>query len=124
MNTSDLVQPRHLNRRAAIYVRQSSPQQVASNKESQRIQYALRQRAEQLGWHKKEIDVVDVDLGKTAATTEGRLGFQEIVAQIALAKIGILISYDATRLARNCSHWYQLLDLCGHHDCLIERVSH
>ena len=119
MNTSDLIQQRHLTRRAAIYVRQSSPQQVASNKESQRAQYALRQRAEQLGWHEQDVDVIDVDLGKTAATAKGRIGYQEIVAQVALGKLGILIAYDATRLARNCSHWYQLLDLCGHHDCLI-----
>jgi len=119
MHTSELVQPTHLNRRAAIYIRQSSPQQVVANKESQRVQYALKQRAEQLGWHEQHIDVVDVDLGKTATTTEGRVGFQEIVAQIALGKIGILIAYDATRLARNCSHWYQLLDLCAQHDCLI-----
>jgi DNA invertase Pin-like site-specific DNA recombinase len=119
MNTSDLVQPRHLTRRAAIYVRQSSPHQVVSNKESQRLQYALRQRAEQLGWHEQDVDIVDVDLGKTAATTKGRIGFQEIVAQVALGKLGILLAYDATRLARNCAHWYQLLDLCGHHDCLI-----
>jgi DNA invertase Pin-like site-specific DNA recombinase len=119
MNTSDLIQARHLTRRAAIYVRQSSPHQVVSNKESQRLQYALRQRAKQLGWHEQDVDIVDVDLGKTAATTQGRIGFQEIVAQVALGKLGILIAYDATRLARNCSHWYPLLDLCGHHDCLI-----
>ena len=119
MNTSELVQPRHLSRRAAVYVRQSSPQQVISNKESQRVQYALGKRAAQLGWREDDIDIVDIDLGKTATTTDGRVGFQEIVAQIALNTIGILIAYDATRLARNCSHWYQLLDLCGHHDCLI-----
>ena len=119
MNTSDLIQSSHLTRRAAIYVRQSSPHQVVSNKESQHAQYALRQRAEQLGWHEQDVDIVDIDLGKTAATTQGRIGFQEIVAQVALGKIGILLAYDATRLARNCSHWYQLLDLCGHHDCLI-----
>lgn len=119
MNTSELIHARHLTRRAAIYVRQSSPQQVVSNKESQRAQYALRQRAEQLGWHEQDVDIVDVDLGKTAATAEGRIGYQEIVAQVALGNLGILIAYDATRLARNCSHWYQLLDLCGYHDCLI-----
>lgn len=119
MNTSDLIQSRHLNRRAVIYVRQSSTSQVLHNQESQRLQYALTERAENLGWHTQDIEVIDVDLGHTAATTEGRLGFQDLVAQIALGEVGILIAYDATRLARNCSHWYQLLDLCGRTDCLI-----
>jgi DNA invertase Pin-like site-specific DNA recombinase len=61
----------------------------------------------------------NADLGRSAATTEGRAGYQELVAQVALGEVGILLAFDATRLARNCSHWYQLLDLCGHHDCLI-----
>ena len=119
MNTSELVQPRHLNRHASIYVRQSSPNQVVTNKESQRMQYALRDRAIALGWQQHEIDVIDDDLGRSGASTEGREGYQNLVAQSALGKVGILLAFDATRLARNCSHWYQLLDLCGLHDCLI-----
>jgi DNA invertase Pin-like site-specific DNA recombinase len=119
MNTSDLIQSRHLSRRAVIYVRQSSTSQVIHNQESQRLQYALTGRAENLGWHTQDIAVIDVDLGHTAATDAGRLGFQELVAQVALGEVGIVIAYDATRLARNCSHWYQLLDLCGRTDCLI-----
>ncbi len=119
MNTSELIQPGHLTRRAAIYVRQSTPQQVISNQESLRLQYALTQRANGLGWPDSAIDVVDTDLGHSGATTEGRLGFQELVSRVALGQIGILLAYDATRLARNCAHWYQLLDLCGHASCLI-----
>jgi DNA invertase Pin-like site-specific DNA recombinase len=119
MKTSELVQSRHLDRRSVIYVRQSSPNQVVTNKESQRMQYALRERAVALGWHEQDIQVIDADLGRSGATTDGRAGFQELVAQIALGEVGILLAFDATRLARNCSHWYQLLDLCGHHDCLI-----
>lgn len=119
MNTSELVQSRHLNRRATIYVRQSSPNQVTTNKESQRMQYALRDRAATLGWHAHDIQVIDTDLGRSAATIDGREGYQVLIAQIALGKVGILLAFDATRLARNCTHWYQLLDLCGHHDCLI-----
>jgi DNA invertase Pin-like site-specific DNA recombinase len=65
------------------------------------------------------VQVIDTDLGHTASTTAGRIGFQELVAQVALGEVGILLAYDATRLARNCSHWYQLLDLCGRTDCLI-----
>lgn len=119
MNTSELIQPRHLNRRAMIYIRQSSPSQVTNNLESQKMQYALRDRALALGWHENDIDTIDADLGRSGATIEGRVGFQELVAEIALEKVGILIAFDATRLARNCTHWYQLLDLCGRTDCLI-----
>jgi len=119
MNTSDLIQPRHLQRRAAIYIRQSSPQQVVINLESQRLQYALRERAIDLGWHEGDVLVVDADLGRSGTTVEERAGFQDLVAQIALGEVGMLLAFDATRLARNCSHWYQLLDLCGRTDCLI-----
>jgi DNA invertase Pin-like site-specific DNA recombinase len=119
MNTSDLIQARHRQRRAVVYVRQSSLQQVQSNQESLRLQYALKQRALDLEWPESAIQIIDRDLGHTAATTEGRVGFEELVAQIALGEVGILIAYDATRLARNCAHWYQLLDLCGRADCLI-----
>lgn len=119
MNTSDSIHPRHLTRRAVIYIRQSTPHQTVSNRESLRLQYALTQRAHELGWPESGIEIVDTDLGRSGATTEGRAGFQELVAQVALGHIGILIAYDATRLARNCSHWYQLLDLCGRADCLI-----
>ncbi len=119
MNTSELVQSRHVDRKAMIYVRQSSPNQVLTNKESQRMQYALRERATGLGWHAQDTQVIDADLGRSGTTIEQREGFQHLVAQIALGAVGILLAFDATRLARNCSHWYQLLDLCGHHDCLI-----
>ncbi|HET7288180.1 MAG TPA: recombinase family protein, partial [Pyrinomonadaceae bacterium] len=119
MNTSDLIHSRHLQRRAEIYIRQSSPNQVITNLESQRLQYALRERALTLGWHEQDVHVIDVDLGRSGATLDGRVGYQKLVAQIALGEVGILLAFDATRLARNCSHWYQLLDLCGHHDCLI-----
>jgi len=119
MNTSDLIHCRHLKRRAVIYVRQSSPNQVITNRESQRMQYALRERANALGWHEQDIHVIDVDLGRSGTTLEGRVGYQDLVAQIAMGEVGILLAFDATRLARNCSHWYQLLDLCGRNDCLI-----
>ena len=119
MKTSELIQPRHLQRNAEIYIRQSSPSQVTNNLESQKMQYALHDRAVALGWHSNDINVIDDDLGRSGATTDGRLGFQGLVSQIALGKVGILIAFDATRLARNCTHWYQLLDLCGRMDCLI-----
>jgi len=119
MNTSELILPGHLALRAAVYIRQSTPKQVLANKESLRLQYALKQRAHELGWPESQVDLIDADLGRSGATTEGRIGFQDLVAKVALGQIGILIAYDATRLARNCSHWYQLLDLCGRTNCLI-----
>ena len=119
MNTSELVLPSHLTRRAVIYIRQSTTQQVTHNQESLKIQYALTKRATDLGWPEAGIDVVDIDLGRSGATTEGRTGYQSLVSQIALGRVGVVIAYDATRLARNCSHWYQLLDLCGQMSCLI-----
>src|SRR5262249_5785934 len=61
----------------------------------------------------------DDDTGRTATTTAGRLAFQQLAAQVALGEIGVIVAYEATRLARNCTHWYQLLDLCGHTGCLI-----
>jgi DNA invertase Pin-like site-specific DNA recombinase len=119
MSISDLIQSRHLSRRAVIYVRQSSPHQVLTNTESQRLQYAMTRRAHELGWHEEDVVIVDDDTGRTASTTAGRLGFQQLAAQVALGEIGVIVAYEATRLARNCTHWYQLLDLCGHAGCLI-----
>ena len=72
-----------------------------------------------LGWHQHDTQVIDADLGRSGTTIDGREGLQQLVADIALGAVGILLAFDATRLARNCSHWYQLLDLCGHYDCLI-----
>jgi DNA invertase Pin-like site-specific DNA recombinase len=119
MSTSDLIQPRHLTRRAVVYVRQSSPHQVLTNTESQRLQYAMTRRARELGWHENDVLIVDDDTGRTATTTAGRLAFQQLAAQVGLGEIGVIVAYEATRLARNCTHWYQLLDLCGHAGCLI-----
>lgn len=119
MHTSDLITPRHLSRKAVIYVRQSSPQQVLSNQESLRMQYALQQRAQDLGWPPAAIEIIDSDLGTTAASAEHRQGFKDALAQVTLGQVGILLSFDVTRLSRNCSDWYPLLDVCGYRDCLI-----
>jgi DNA invertase Pin-like site-specific DNA recombinase len=119
MNTSDLIQPNHLQRRAVIYVRQSSPTQVLKNQESTRLQYALKSRAIERGWHERDVTVIDTDLGITGSTAVERPGFQELVTLVSLGQVGIVFAYDATRLARNCTDWYQLLDLCGHCRCLV-----
>src|SRR5215207_1462403 len=119
MSTSELITPSHLERRALIYIRQSSPQQVLTNQESRRLQYALRQRALECGWQADAIEVIDADQSRTATTTRGREGFKEIAARVTLDQVGIIFSYDVTRMARNCTDWYQVLDLCGFRRCLI-----
>jgi DNA invertase Pin-like site-specific DNA recombinase len=119
MTSSDLITPAHLARRAVVYIRQSSPQQVISHQESLRLQYDLRQRAVGCGWPESAIDIIDSDLGLTARTIQGRAGFAELVSRVTLGGVGIIFSYDVTRLSRNCSDWYQLLDLCGFRQCLI-----
>jgi DNA invertase Pin-like site-specific DNA recombinase len=119
MPTCELVTPTHLARQAIIYVRQSSPHQALSNQESLHLQYALTQRATELGWKPSQVQIIDADLGRTGSTTEGRQGFKELVTRVTLGQVGIIFSYDVTRLSRNCSDWYQLLDLCGYRQCLI-----
>lgn len=119
MSTSELVTQSHLNRKAIIYIRQSSPSQMITNQESLRLQYALKQRAMELGWTENNIEIIDHDLGKTGATALTREGFKELLAQVTLGEVGIILSFDVTRLSRNCSDWYPLLDLCGYKKSLI-----
>ena len=116
---SELVAPGHLARKAVVYIRQSTPHQVVSNQESLRLQYALRQRARELGWHEADIDVIDADLGRSGASATQRSGFKELVGRVGLSEVGLILSIDVTRLARNCSDWYPLLDICGLRGCLI-----
>ncbi len=116
---SDLVKQHHLDRRAVIYVRQSTQHQVLTNQESTQLQYALRHRACDLGWREADVEVIDADLGLSGATAAGRQGFKDLVARVALGEVGLILSIEVTRLARNCSDWYPLLDVCGHRRCLI-----
>src|SRR6516225_3435653 len=119
MSVSEAIQPTHLERLALVYVRQSSPHQVLANQESLKLQYDLQQRAAAAGWDPSRIRVIDADLGRTGRTAEGRRGFQEVVSLVNQDQVGILFAYDVTRLARNCTDWYQLLDLCGYRHCLV-----
>jgi DNA invertase Pin-like site-specific DNA recombinase len=116
---SELVKSAHLARKAVVYIRQSTPHQVVSNQESLRLQYALRERARELGWHEADIEVIDADLGVSGASAAQRSGFKELVGQVSLNEVGLILSIDVTRLARNCSDWYPLLDICGLRGCLI-----
>jgi DNA invertase Pin-like site-specific DNA recombinase len=119
MSTSELVTPQHLQKKAIIYIRQSTPQQHISNQESLCLQYALKERAQRLGWHPEDIEIIDADLGLTGASAQHRTGFQELVAKVTLGQAGIILSVDVTRLSRNCSDWYPLLDVCGYRGTLI-----
>ena len=116
---SELVTPAHLARRAIVYVRQSTPAQVVSHQESLRLQYALAERARELGWRGPDIDVVDADLGLSGASAAHRDGFKEVAARVGLGEVGLVLSIDVTRLARNCTDWYPLLDICALRGCLI-----
>ena len=92
---------RHRDRLAIVYIRQSTLQQVERNQESTRLQYALVDRAFTLGWPREAIVVVDEDLGRSGATTEGRLGFQRLVAEVGLGRVGLVLGVEMSRLARS-----------------------
>lgn len=109
----------HLRRDAYIYVRQSTLAQMTHNTESLLRQYDLDGRARALGWARHQIVVIDDDLGRSGASTAGRRGFAGLVADVGLGKAGIILSLEVSRLARNNTDWYQLLDLCALTDTLI-----
>lgn len=119
MITSELITPYHLALKAIIYIRQSTLHQTLTNQESLKLQYALKQRACDLGWPEHNIEIIDADLGLTGAESKHREGFKSILTQVALGEVGIILSFDVTRLSRNCSDWYPLLDVCGYRRCLI-----
>src|SRR5262245_64445111 len=107
---SEKVTSRHRERAAYVYVRQSTPKQVQQHLESQRNQYALVQRALDLGWSSTRIHVIDADLGHSAQPSQ-RPGLQERVAAVSLGKVGIIFAHDASPLAGNTTDWYTLIDL-------------
>jgi DNA invertase Pin-like site-specific DNA recombinase len=119
MMSSAKIQARHLERLAYVYIRQSSFQQVEQNLESQDLQYQLVHRAQALGWREDQVVVIDDELGKSAVTATNREGFQGLVAAVGLGQVGLVLVIDVSRLARNCSDWYRLLDLAALCDSLI-----
>ena len=98
LSASSKITPAHLQRLAFIYVRQSSPKQVAQNKESQQYQYQLRQRAIELGWAAERVRVIDSDLGRSGSEASGRGGFKELVAEVSLGHADIVFGYEVSRL--------------------------
>jgi DNA invertase Pin-like site-specific DNA recombinase len=113
------IKPSHTARSSYIYVRQSSPSQVEHNRESTARQYALADRACQLGWHKDQVVIIDDDLGLSGASTDKRSGFARMISEVALGHVGIILGLEVSRLARNNADWYRLLELCGLTDTLI-----
>lgn len=109
----------HRSRWALVYVRQSSLNQVERNSESTALQYNLVTRATELGWPKQAVRVIDDDLGVSGASAAGRSGFAELAASVGLGEVGIVLAIEVSRLARNSSDWYRLLDLAGMTDTLI-----
>jgi len=107
---SDKIKPQHLERKAILYIRQSSVYQVNHNLESQKLQYAMEERLRQLGW--REIEVVDDDLGRSAAGTVTRAGFERMVAEVCLGKVGAAAAREVSRFARNSREWQQLIEVC------------
>src|ERR1700726_4276928 len=107
---SDKIKPHHLARKAILYVRQSSPHQVLHSRESQALQYAMRVRLVALGW--SEVDTVDDDLGRSAAGGVTRVGFERMVAEVCLGKVGAVAAREVSRFARNSRDWQQLIEMC------------
>ena len=116
---TDKVQARHRDRHAVVYVRQSTMRQVQHNQESTRLQYALTDRARQLGWAREQVVVIDDDLGRSAASALDRPGFQRLVAEVGLGHVGLVLGIEVSRLARSCRDWHQLLEMCALFDTLI-----
>jgi DNA invertase Pin-like site-specific DNA recombinase len=114
---SEKIGEQHLARRAILYVRQSSPQQLAHNEESRRQQYAMRDRLYLLGW--RDIEVIDEDLGKSAAGSVERSGFRRLVADVSLGQIGAVAAREVSRFARNSRDWQQLIEICRVVDTLL-----
>src|SRR6478672_3228383 len=119
MSVADKVQSRHCDRLAIVYVRQSTLQQVERHQESTRLQYGLVERALQFGWSRERVVVIDDDLGRSGAAAAMNPGFQRLVAEVGLGRVGLVLGVEMSRLARSCRDWHQLLEICALSDTLI-----
>jgi DNA invertase Pin-like site-specific DNA recombinase len=119
LRSSSKIRPDHLERQAFVYVRQSTLFQVRENTASTARPYDLVQRAQDLGWLKPSITVVDQDQGRSGASAADRDGFQFLIAQVGLGQAGAVLSLEASRLARSCTDWYHLLEICASTDTLV-----
>jgi DNA invertase Pin-like site-specific DNA recombinase len=123
MMTTAKIQNTHCERIAFVYVRQSTWLQVMENRESTERQYNLRERAIELGWPPNRVEVIDEDQGRSGSTAAYRTGFQRLAAEVVLGKVGMVLMLEASRLARNNSDWYRLIEICGVSGTLIADES-
>jgi DNA invertase Pin-like site-specific DNA recombinase len=114
---SDKIKAHHLERKAILYIRQSSSYQVTHNEESRRLQYAMQNRLKDLGW--RDVDIVDEDLGRSAAGNVTRAGFERMVSDVCLGKVGAVAAREVSRFARNSREWQQLVEVCRLVDTLL-----
>jgi len=121
--TSTKIHSTHCERTALVYVRQSTWLQVLENRESTERPYNLRERAIELGWPASRVEVIDEDQGRSGSTATFRTGFQRLAAEVGLGKVGIVLMLEASRLARNNSDWYRLIEICGISGTLIADES-
>jgi len=105
------IRPEHQDRAAMIYVRQSTLAQVRHHTGSTQRQYDLRERAQTLGWPAEQIQVIDADQGQSGASSAARDGFQRLVAEVGLGRVGAVFCLEASRLARHNRAWHHLLAL-------------
>jgi DNA invertase Pin-like site-specific DNA recombinase len=107
------IQEHHRSKPAYIYLRQSTPSQVRHHQESTERQYALREKALELGWSKPLIRTLDRDLGKTGTAMAGRVDFKTLVADVSMGQVGAVFALEVSRLARSNLDWHRLLELCA-----------
>ena len=119
MNERAKITTSHLSRQAIVYLRQSSAAQVENNRESTDRQYALAAKARELGWPADRIVVIDEDLGLSGSGFVARSGFARLTAEVALARVGLVLGLEVSRLARNNADWHRLIELGGLTDTLI-----
>ena len=119
MNERAKITASHLSRQAIVYLRQSSAAQVENNRKSTDRQYALAAKAGELGWPDDRIIVIDEDLGLSGSGSVARAGFARLTAEVALARVGLVLGLEVSRLARNNADWHRLIDLAGLTDTLI-----
>jgi DNA invertase Pin-like site-specific DNA recombinase len=114
---SEKIKPQHLQRKAILYIRQSSVFQVQHNQESRRLQYAMKERLEHLGW--RDIEIIDDDLGCSGTGVVQRHGFERMVAEVCLGQVGGVAAREVSRFARNSREWQQLVEMCRVVDTLL-----
>src|SRR6266496_2742324 len=113
------IQEHHRSKPAYIYLRQSTPSQVRHHQESTERQYALREKALELGWSESLIRTLDRDLGKTGTEMSRREDFKTLVAEVSMGQVGAVFALEVSRLARSNLDWHRLLELCAFTETLV-----